>query len=274
MARTERERELIQRFVQALNAEQNSAYAVTDWPDDDSSKKNVDAVATDASRGTLAIEHTMIEPFKGEKKDADILLKGVGSLDKKPSLVMRGYDVDLCFRVGAVPKGVSWPSVAEHVEAWYLAEFASLAVGRCTRLIPGLPFSLEVDVEKDDGEGHFFISRWMPPGSVDDVVATALQTKLPKLLAANVNRRILLLEKYSLPRSPDEIGLAIDTCRSNFPDLERLDEVWVINTVAWPGEDFTPAYFVWPRPLALSWRRLRNVARRRQRSLALLAVET
>jgi hypothetical protein len=266
MARTSRERELIERFLQTLNVEQKRTYVVTDWPDSDSSAQNVDAIATDAVHGTLAIEHTVIQPFTGEKNDSAILLKGIGALDKKPSLIVPGYDVDLCFHVGAVPKGISWPSVADHVEAWYLAEFASLPHGRSTQMIPGLPFDLEVDVEKERGEGHFFISRWMPPDSVDSVVVTALGAKLPKLVAARSDRRLLLLEKDSLPRSPDEIGAAIERCRASFPDLERLDEAWVINTVAWPAEDYTPAYFVWPRPHALAWRRVRNLSRRRLRT--------
>jgi hypothetical protein len=266
MARTSRERELIERFLKTLYAEQKRTYVVTDWPDSDSSAQNVDAIATDPVHGTLAIEHTVVQPFAGEKNDSAILLKGVGTLDKKASLIVPGYDVDLCFHVGAVPKGISWPSVAAHVEAWYLAEFATLPIGRSTQNIPGLAFDLEVEVDKERGEGHFFISRWMPPDSVDSVVATALATKLPKLVAVRADRRLLLLEKDSLPRSPDEIGAAIERCSGSFPDLQRLDEAWVINTVAWPAEDYTPAYFVWPRPLALAWRRVRNFARRRQRS--------
>jgi hypothetical protein len=171
--------------------------------------------------------------------------------------------VDRCFKVGAVPKAVKWPAVAASVEAWYLTTFPQLPLGRSHHVVAGLSFDLEVDVEKDEGDGDFFISRWMPPESLDVVVSTALRAKFPKLVAAEIASRILLLEKDSPPRSPDEIRVAIDRLQSAFPTLDKVDEAWVINTVAWPRKDYTPAYFVWPRPQALTCRHLRNLARRR-----------
>lgn len=257
---------LINRFLRCFNEEKQAGYEVTAWPDDDSSMQNVDALARDPLRGTCAIEHTILQPFIGEKDDSTILLKGIGKLDKKPSMTVPGYDVTLTVGVGAVPKGVHWPSVADRVERWYVSAFPTLRMGRTKAVVPDLEFTLELDVEKELGEGHFFITRWMPDESIDAVVTTALAAKLPKLTAYAADLRLLLLEKDSLPRSPDEIGAAIDRNAAAFPALQKLDEAWVINTVAWRSEDYAPCYFVWPRPSALAWRRLRNLTRRRLRS--------
>jgi hypothetical protein len=257
MARTRRERDLIQRFLTSYNAETCAHYTVEAWPDEDSSAQAIDALAVDSAFGSLAIEHTLIQPFAGEKQDSAILLKGLAALDQKTTLVEAGYDVTLTVKVGAVPKGVSWPAVALVVEKWYVSEFPNLPLGSSTHLIPDLQFALELDIDKEHtGEaGNVFVSRWMPAATVSTPVQRALETKLPKLVAAVADRRLLLLEKDSAVRSPDQIGAAIEDSKQLFPELVSLDEVWVINTVIWPAKDYTPAYLVWPRHLALAARR-------------------
>jgi hypothetical protein len=87
--------------------------------------------------------------------------------------------------------------------------------------------------------------------------------KLSKLAAATSKKRILLLEKDSVVGSPEEIGVAIERHRAQFPELQEVDEVWVINTAAWPREDYTPSYLVWPRRMARAWRLTKNLASRR-----------
>jgi len=267
VARTDRERELIERFILAYNVEKNADYTVTEWPDEDSSAQAIDAVAADNDLGTLAIEHTLVQPFENERADSAIFSRCLAPLDHKPALLKPGFDVTLTFKVGAVPKKVDWSVVPKAVEDWYLAAFESLPFGNFNRVVDGLPFECEVNVDKETttGEPHLFIDRWMPGETIDNVVSTSLAAKVPKLAAAPGNTRVLLLEKNSLPRSPDEIGEAVERNRERFPELERIDEVWVINTVVWPQKDYTPAYFVWPRSLARSWRRFRNLASRRRR---------
>jgi hypothetical protein len=56
VARTSRERELIETFLKTRNEEKKAAYSVIDRPDDDS-QAGSDAIATYPDKGTLAIEH-------------------------------------------------------------------------------------------------------------------------------------------------------------------------------------------------------------------------
>jgi hypothetical protein len=98
----------------------------------------------------------------------------------------------------------------------------------------------------------------MPNESVEGVVRHALASKLPKLAAAAVAARVLLFEKGSPPRGYAEIGQAVEDLRAEFPLLNNLNEVWVMNTVAWESENYSPTYLVWPHDAAISFDKYRR----------------
>lgn len=255
MARSERERALIQRWLADYNRSCGTAFEIADWPDEDSTVQAVDATASDPNYGDFAVEHTLLQPFAGERQDSVIFARTVGRLNQNPNLLFPGFDVTLCFKVGAIPKGLDWNCVAPAVEAWYQSSFEQLSVGSSRHNIAGVPFHLSVDVDKEPTTNapHLFIDRWMPKETLEAVVRTVLTTKLPKLVAAQAMKRILLLEKNSLPRGYGEVGETIEALRTDFPRLERIDQVWVVNTVAWETRDYVSFYLVWPREAALAW---------------------
>lgn len=264
MATTDREKRLIERFVGAYNTHRAAAFQITAWPDElDSTGKAVDALAADAANGQIAIELTLLQPFVNERADSHIFEKTVGSLDGQKDLLLPDFDVDLSFRVGAVPKGVDWNCVAPTVEGWYLGNRDALPTGFSTQRIPGLSFDLDVNVQKEPapGSGHLFISRTVPAESVDPVVRRALDSKLPKLVAAEGDIHLLLLEKNSLPRGNREIGEAIEKLRPEIAELAKTDEVWLVNTVAWDSEDYTPSYLIWPLDRAVEFQEQRAAKR-------------
>jgi hypothetical protein len=262
MALTTGEKDVIGRFLERYNEYHSSTFAVTSWPDElDRTGKAIDAIAED-SQFRLGIEHTLLQPFSGEKQDSNVFAQTVGQLDQKPNLVLPSNDVDLTIMVGAIPKGFDWSKVAPAVESWYLANRHSIVEGRSIHRIPNLPIPLDVAVNKvrSSGKGHFFVQRCMLPETVVPVVEQALKTKVPKLVAAQVSRRVLLLEKASSPRGYGEIGQAIETLRGKYPDVAQVDEVWVINTVSLKTENYTPSYAIWPRIAAQNFNVWRHSA--------------
>ena len=248
MALSSHEKTVIERFLERYNEYHSSGFAIVSWPDElDRTGKAIDAVAQDGSV-SLGIEHTILQPFAGEKQDSSVFAKTLSALDQKANLILANFDVDLTVGVGAVQKGFDWALVAPAVESWYLSIMKSLGTGRSTHVIPNLPVTITVEVEKaaSPGTGHFFVQRVMPAASVDNVVEQVLQAKLPKLVAAQVNRRVLLLEKDSAPRGYGEIGATINALASKHPDLAKIDEIWVINTIALKWKDYVASYLVWP----------------------------
>ena len=93
-------------WVRLYNRLQGETYTVESWPDDDSSKKNIDAICRNAVGHTLALEHTLIEPFAGDKADADPSFKTLGVLENHPLLTLPGNMIMVSQAVGAIPRGV------------------------------------------------------------------------------------------------------------------------------------------------------------------------
>lgn len=247
MAVTASEKRAIEQFLTTYNAFNGVDLKVVAWPDEiDRTGKAIDAIASDG-QDTVAIEHTLLQPFAGERGDSAIFLRTVGSLDQKPTLQLPDYSVTLTVAVGAVPKGPDWTAVAPAIETWYLGTAKTLPEGRSDHVVPGLPFPLEVHIEKVavPGRADFFISRWMPPETLDAVVQKAIADKLPKLLATKADEHLLLLEKNSIARGYGEITEAlrgIEAAGTNLDDVE----IWVMDTVALESENYGPSYLVWP----------------------------
>ena len=85
----------------------------------------------------------------------------------------------------------------------------------------------------------------MPNELVHEVVRRALKDKLPKLVAAQVDFRILLLEQNIPARGTREVGEAVEDLRSDFSDLAAINQVWCANTVAWKTERFRSFLIAW-----------------------------
>src|SRR5688500_8752705 len=147
MALTNNKKDVIERFLKRYNEYYSSSFCVTTWPDEfDRTGKSIDAIAEDGP--TLGIEHTLLQPFSGEKQDSDAFTKTIGQLDKKPSLVVPDLDVDVTVTVGAIQIGFDWSFVAPAVEGWYLTAANSIPVGESVHQVPNLPISLTIAVNK------------------------------------------------------------------------------------------------------------------------------
>ena len=64
----------------------------------------------------------------------------------------------------------------------------------------------------------------------------ALETKLPKLVNARANKRILLFERDQSFPSDLQIYEAVAKRQARFPDLAKIDEIWFANTAVYETE--------------------------------------
>jgi hypothetical protein len=65
----------------------------------------VEVIATAPEGATLALEHTLIPTFVGEKFDSEVFMKAFGRIEKNPSLVIPERNLDLIIPAHAIPKG-------------------------------------------------------------------------------------------------------------------------------------------------------------------------
>lgn len=246
-----RDQQLVSQFLLAHNQQYGSSLRVVSWPEDENRQTPaIEAVASDTNGVTVAIEHTLVQPFEGERIDSDRFMKVFGPLEGCLDLMKRGCNVDVIVDVGAIPTGVSWDSIAETVREHLTKTIAPLGQADRVETILGLPFALQVrlviQAHGSTEADHVWVSRSGLPASLKRVVRTALSRKLPKLTAQPANRHVLLLEQADVAHGHSDIRRAIDDLSGEFDDLKQVDEIWLAVTTCWESEGVLFFYELFP----------------------------
>jgi hypothetical protein len=232
-----------------------SAYENGSWADAlhqqpdkiERTKPAVDWLAKRKSDGeTLAIEHTIIEPFAGEKADFASFEAAFLEIERDTSLLVPGRWIQVFVPVGALqnqPK-VAREWIVRSVHAWIKANRLVLADGisehRCMITgIPGKPpfnicLNLRVDplqTGRSAEAGSLHVRRQQVEDNLDAVIEKALRKKLPKLVNTTADKRILLLERQHMNLYPDRMLDEIKKRSSSFPELVHVDEIWIIEAM-------------------------------------------
>ncbi len=72
----DRDKRLIELFVEEFGVWAGTTYVIARWPDlETRDAKAVDAIARDSGGHDLAIEHTLLQPFAGDRADTVPFLK-------------------------------------------------------------------------------------------------------------------------------------------------------------------------------------------------------
>jgi hypothetical protein len=240
-----------------------SAYEKGAWADADQQKadavdrKNpaVDMVAKRKSDGmTLAIEHTIIEPFVKEKEDyASFSEADFFGIEKDQSLVVPGIWIEVSVPVGTSRNQppAARRAIVQSVHDWVKSNRLVLPKGGSQQRCPinGAPantpgeITLTVRVTPlGCGEsGAVQVRRQQIDNNLGDVVEKALKKKLPKLVNTPADRRILMLERQHMNLLPGSMLAEIERRRASFPELAKVDEVWIIETILY-GTAFGGTY--------------------------------
>jgi hypothetical protein len=244
------DKDRIELWLRAYNRLENETYVVESWPDDDSSKKNIDALCRNAAGKTLAIEHTLIEPFPGNRADIDRFLKTLGALEEHPLLKQPGYMIIATQPVGAIPNGIKWNELPQLMITQLAALLPDLSEGSHAVPVVGPGWSLDLHVNKRrtaaQGPGSFSTGRIAPGDPGPKLILTALEKKIPKLAAATADKKILLLEKDAVSGNVEEqFGQLPDDPQARAL-LESIDEIWTLDTAPLESEGVVFANLVYP----------------------------
>jgi hypothetical protein len=210
---------------------------------------------------TLAIEHTIIEPFVGEKADFASFEVAFLEIERDPSLLVPGRWIQVFVPVGALQNQptVARELIVQSVHAWIkenrlvlpdgISEHRCAVTGR-----PGkAPFDITLNLRVDPlqtgpaaGAGSLQVRRQQVEDNLDAVIEKALRRKLPKLINTTADKRILLLERQHMNLYPQRILDEIKKRSSSFPDLAQVDEIWIIETMFY-GTAFGGTYLRFER---------------------------
>lgn len=233
-----RERPIIELLLSAYD---NGTWqsASLDWVEEKQDSA-VEVIATKADGTRLALEHTLIQPFVGEKFDSEAFMTAFGCIEKNPALVLPERNLDVIIPVHAIPKGYKWSDVGKDLLTWLMVNHgAAPKEGESSFTVPVVvsakngPLQLTITLRTmslPGMAGNCLIARDKAPGNLGTVVEKALATKIPKLVKTVADRRILLLEREQIGLGDGQVYSEIVKLAPQFPDLARIDEIWFANT--------------------------------------------
>ncbi len=245
----ETDKRAVQIWLNCFNYIRSTDFVVDHHPDDDNSRPNVDAICRDSSGNLIAVEHTRIQAFPGEKTDNARFEEVLGKLDKHPDLLERGMFTGLSIEVGAIPKGVNWEKMQQELVLFLQNHLPDLTVGRHQLTFSIGSFKLDLRIEKrphlDGHPGLFLVSRRWPGVPNDATIRKAFDDKLPKLARSGAARKILLFEQDSIAGA---VASDVDNyLASNVTDTALLpDEIWCLWTAALETEQYAHAEILHP----------------------------
>jgi hypothetical protein len=78
-------------------------------------------------------------------------------------------------------------------------------------------------------ESRLHVRRQQIDNDLGEVIRKTLEKKLPKLVNASADKRILLLERQHMNLVPESIQ--IESLRTLFPQLADVHEIWIVDTM-------------------------------------------
>jgi hypothetical protein len=226
------------------------AKALNEQPDKiERTRPAVDWLAKRQSDGkTLAIEHTIIEPFIGEKRDFASFEAAFLEIESDTSLPVAGRWIRVFVPVGVLQNQTkaAQDGIVESVRGWIKENRLALRYGRSEHScgipsVPGKPsFEITLNlkvVALQHGPaaetGLLHVRRQQLEDNLSAVIERALSTKLTKLVNTAADKRILLLERQHMNLLPERILDEIENRRATFPDLARVNEIWIVETIGY-----------------------------------------
>lgn len=200
----------------------------------------IEALITRADGQTMAIEHTLIEPFVGDKRDYAAFEQAFLNIEDDKSLAVPDTGTIVYVPVGILEgqKPARRNVIVESIHSWIAKNRLNLREGKheyeCD--VSGMsPVTLTVKRNKiglsRSNPGSLLVRRQQVTNDLDKVIENALRKKLPKLVRTKADRHVLFLERDQFTFFPDLIFTEIERQRPNFPSLEKVDEIWHVETI-------------------------------------------
>jgi hypothetical protein len=233
------ENEIIQLFVSAY---ENDAWkdATITFPDE-VEDGGIDGFAERAGGATLAIEHTVVEPFIGDIADQSEMLSLFPLIEQDMSLLVPEIWIRLFVPVGAfhLQKPRVREAIVRAVHDWLRVNRLSIPIGDSKHAcrVKGIPGKPEIDITLTlkvvavPGEGKLHVRRQQVGDTLGDVIGGMLARKLPKLVKSAANKRLLLIERRHMNLLPERIHQEIEKRRAMFPSLRDVHEIWIADKI-------------------------------------------
>jgi hypothetical protein len=236
LRRRQRERQILAKFVEKYSLLSSAEYSIIAWPEDENrNTKECECLAeAHDNASVLAIEHTEVETFTGQKKDnSDFSRVLTGWADE---LSWPNFCIRIFVPTFALKKGSNWKQVSESLRQFISTSAENLPFGSQDHTINGIPFPVTIQkliIEHGSGVsfGRFAPARGADEELVDDFVR-ALREK--RLKFANYSdpkyRRILLIESQDYALTSTELLYKCYRRACQTETAMEIDEIWLLRT--------------------------------------------
>ena len=239
-----RENVFVKRFLQAYES-RSWVDASVRWLDQEIDG-GVEALATRKDGVSLAIEHTIIEPFVSDKEDFAFFKDVFLPIELDATLRVPGYWIEVLMPVGTLHgkrRATVRRALAEAVHSWLRLNRLALSEGLSKHQVDigvaqGGRLEIYTRVTAGIVKGALNVRRQQLEDNLGEVVTQALTRKVPKLTMTVADRRVLILERQHMNLYPSRILAEIDKQRAAFPDLRLVDEIWVLETMFYEREGY------------------------------------
>jgi len=235
-----------------------SAYEDLSWADSDKDwvdrriDGGVEMLATRKSDGmTLAIEHTVAQPFVGEIEDYRAFFEpSFLKLEADKSLIVPDRWIRVFIPARTLEghkKPATRTGIIQAVHDWIKNNRLSVADGQrdypCT--VTGVPgtadfeIMLTVKAQEMPKNGALHVRRQQVKNDFSEVIRTVMEKKVTKLVAQRADKHVLILERQHMNFVPKQILDEVRKQAVTFPLMASVDEVWILETIGYqPGGHF------------------------------------
>ena len=230
-AKPGKEQLLLKRFISAYE-EGTWAEADCDWVDEREDGA-VELIAKRSNGSTLAIEHTLIQPYPHEKEDFTRFESAFLSGDRDRSLEISETVLYVNVPGGTLQRREDWGIVAKDVFNCIRGSKETLPEGNSDLPCPtvkGKTIILQIRRQRIPGHDGLTLIRRYGAFDLSSTIRTALEKKLPKLVATEADKRILMLERDQWHVDHAAIAAELECLRDDFPKLALVDEIWIAET--------------------------------------------
>jgi integrase len=251
-ARSRADDQLVELF---LHAWQNGRFTHRlDWLPQN--RRNVEVIARDAAGVGVAVEHTRIFAFADHQRQEKLLQPVVEAMEGEAGLDLPDRRFDLFFHPHFLEKALlrHRDRVCEALLAWACETLPRLP-SPCRRLLrvpvplpSGKTGQVRVEVAVSARAGRIApvsVTGYLPedPRRLHPVVRKALSDKLPKLVEAEADQRVLLLE-VPITDGPVKVMQTVLELAENFPQLARVNRIAAADTFAFRSHGHL-VFWIW-----------------------------
>jgi hypothetical protein len=235
-----RDRTLIKGLLAHLARVRDQRWTSLDFPDERiRSRAAVQVIAMEETGRATAVEHVSMDQLAADDEVTQRWLAAVVPLEQDRALQIPAFHVDVMVRLGVVPTGVAEQLVVGALQGWCARHLRTTPEGESSHVftVAGTPMRLQVDKTRCPGQpGGLSILRAELPRNFEVVVQNRLQRQLGTLVSASADRYVLLFEKsnglWTVSQLRTELAASLD-----FPDLNRVHEIWTVDTRGWSTDD-------------------------------------